>query len=253
MTTFMETVGPLDEEARAPLYKQLQARLRAAIESGTLVPDQLLPAERDLAAEYAISRITVRKALEALVNDGLLTRRQGAGTFVATRLEKNISQLSSFSEDMTARGYRPRNRWLQRELSTVSPEEVMNFGLGPGTEIYRFHRIRYANDAPIALEYAIVPAFCLPSADAVDASLYEALEKGGFRPARALQRLRAVLLDREQAEMLDAEEKDAGLLVERRGFLEDGRIIEIARTYYRGDTYDFVAELSANQIAKAQH
>jgi len=244
MAPFLETLGPLDETNREPLYRQLERKLRKAIEDSVLLPDQLLPAERDLASEFTVSRITVRKALEGLVNEGLLTRRQGAGTFVSTRVEKNFSLLTSFSEDMASRGYRAKSKWLDRKLSDVTPEEVMNYGLSPGMKVYRFNRLRYADEAPMALEYAIVPAICLPSAEVVESSLYEALGKTGNRPARALQRLRAILLDAKQAKLLEAKENDAGLLVERRGFLKDGRIVEIARSFYRGDTYDFVAELS---------
>jgi GntR family transcriptional regulator len=90
-----------------------------------------------------------------------------------------------------------------------------------------------------------VPASLLASVDAVDSSLYDALEKAGNRPVRALQRLRALLLNEEQASRLEAKPGDAGLLVERVGYLRDGRAVELSHSYYRGDTYDFVAELSA--------
>ena len=86
---------------------------------------------------------------------------------------------------------------------------------------------------------------CLPSLDAVETSLYEALEVSGNRPVRALQRLRAVLLTDEQAKLLKAQERDAGLLVARVGYLKDGRAVEFSQSYYRGEIYDFVAELSA--------
>lgn len=245
MAPFIELIGPLDDADREPLYKQLQRKLREAINENALLPDQLLPAERDMADEFNVSRITVRKALGGLVNEGLLTRRQGAGTFVSTRVEKNFSQLTSFSEDMAARGFRAHSKWLERSVSEVTSEEVMSYGLSPGMKVYRFHRLRFADDAPMSLEYTIIPAFCLPSAEAVKSSLYDALGETGYRPTRALQRLRAILLDAEQARLLEAKENDAGLLVERRGFLKDGRIVEIARSYYRGDTYDFVAELNS--------
>jgi GntR family transcriptional regulator len=83
--------------------------------------------------------------------------------------------------------------------------------------------------------------------ESVQSSLYEALERTGNRPVRALQRLRAVLLTREQAELLCAKPGDAGLLVERVGFLSNGRAIEFSQSYYRGDTYDFVAELGTTR------
>jgi len=237
-------IGPLDGENRQPLYQQLQRALRDAIDRQILAPDDALPAERDLAEEFAVSRITVRKALDGLVSEGLLTRRHGAGTFVAGRVEKNFSKLTSFSEDMIARGRKPHSAWLSRAEGSVTPEEALTLGLSPGTRVYRFNRIRSADGAPMAIEYATVPAFCLPSANAVQESLYMALERNGYRPKRALQRLRAVLFTAKQAELLEAKEKDAGLLVERRGFLADGRAVEFSQSFYRADTYDFVSELS---------
>lgn len=244
MASFIELIGPLDGASHAPLYQQLQRVLRDAIQKKKLGPDDALPAERDLAEEYAVSRITVRKALDGLVSEGLLTRRQGAGTFVAARVEKSFSKLSSFSEDMISRGRTPHSVWLSKAEGEVTPEESLTLGLSPGTRVYRFHRIRFADGAPMALEYSTIAAFCLPSVDAVQSSLYEALEKTGHRPARALQRLRAVLFTAEQAELMRVSEKDAGLLIERRSFLKDGRAVEVTQSYYRGDAYDFVAELN---------
>jgi GntR family transcriptional regulator len=245
-SSLLRTLGKLDESNSLPLYQQLQRALRQAIERRVLGPDDALPPERDLATEFSVSRITVRKAIDGLVTEGLLVRRQGSGTFVTARVEKNFSKLTSFSEDMRARGRTPHSVWLQRSAGTVSPEEALTLRSSPGTPVFRFHRIRFANDAPMSLEYATVLASSLPSLDAVESSLYEALERAGNRPVRALQRLRAVLLTGEQAELLQAKDRDAGLLVERLGFLQDGRAAEFTQSYYRGDTYDFVAELSTS-------
>ncbi|HWK75761.1 MAG TPA: GntR family transcriptional regulator [Povalibacter sp.] len=246
MASLFHHLRPLDESSTLPLYQQLQRSLRHIIESRVLGPDDALPPERDLAEELAVSRITVRKAIDGLVEEGLLIRRQGSGTFVSNRVEKNFAKLTSFSEDMRARGRKPHSVWLNRAAGSVTPEEALALRSSPGTPVYRFHRIRYADDAPMALEYATVLASCLQSVDAVESSLYEALEKNGNRPARALQRLRAVLLTGEQAQLLKAQEKDPGLLVERLGSLKDGRTIEFTQSFYRGDIYDFVAELNAS-------
>jgi GntR family transcriptional regulator len=245
LASLPQFLRPLDESSSLPLYQQLQRKLREAIDNRMLGTDDALPPERDLAEELGVSRITVRKAIEGLVKEGLLVRRQGSGTFVSNRVEKNFSKLTSFSEDMRARGRKPHSVWLNRAQGTVTPEESLTLRSSPGTSVYRFHRIRYADEAPMSLEYATVLASCLPSVDAVEASLYEALERTGNRPVRALQRLRAVLFTAEQAKLLKAHEKDAGLLVERVGFLSDGHAIEYTQSFYRGDIYDFVAELSA--------
>lgn len=244
MTSFTQIIGRLDEQSRAPLYQQLQRALRVAINNELLAPDEALPPERDLAEEFSISQITVRKALDGLVAEGLLARRQGAGTFVTARVVKSFSKLSSFSEDMLSRGRTPRSEWLSRTSGAVTPEKSMTLGLSSGTPVYRFNRIRYADALPMALEYTTVPGFCLPAAETVESSLYEALEKNGMRPVRALQRLRAVLFTAEQAKLIGVAEKAAGLLIERRGFLKDGRPVEFTHSYYRGDAYDYVDELN---------
>ena len=244
MISLAKAVGPLNARGHLPLYRQLQRALQHAIDQHILGPDDALPAERDLAVDFDVSRITVRKALDGLVADGLLIRRQGSGNFVSARVEKNFALLTSFSEDMRARGRQPHTVCLRRSEGTVTPEESLALRLSPGTPVYRFHRLRYADDAPMAIEFVTVAATALTSIDAVEHSLYEALERTGHRPVRALQRLRAVLLSVEQAKMLKATTGDAGLLVERLGSLRDGRAVEFSQSYYRGDTYDFVAELS---------
>jgi len=236
---FVERIGKLPGNG-APLYLQLQQLLRRAIESDVLKPDEALPAERELAEAFEVSRVTVRKALDGLVDAGLLIRRHGAGTFVATRVEKNFATVTSFTEDMLARGRRPHSEWLARAAGLVTPEEAMALGLGPGTRVFRFTRIRYADEQSMALEYSTVPASCLSALDAVEESLYAAL--GDARPACVLQRLRAILFTAEQAELLGVEAGSAALEIERRGYAQDGRTVEFTRSLYRGDSYDYVAK-----------
>jgi GntR family transcriptional regulator len=239
---FVERVGKLGNGNGAPLYLQLQRLLRSAIDRHVLQPDEALPPERDLAAAYKVSRVTVRKALDGLVQARLLTRRQGAGTFVAARVEKNFAAISSFTEDMISRGRQPHSEWLSRSEGTVMPEEALALGLGPGSPVYRFSRIRYADGQSMALEHATVPKDSLGSLESVGDSLYDAL--GDARPVRVLQRLRAVLFTPEQSELLGIEPGAAGLEIERRGFAANGRTVEFTKSYYRGDAYDFVAELN---------
>ena len=246
MTPLVHIRQHLNETSNLPLYQRLQRGLRSAIDLHLLKPEDALPAERQLAADLDISRITVRKAIDGLVEEGVLVRRPGSGNFINTRIEKNFAKLTSFSEDMRARGRTPRSVWLKRSEGTVTPDEAMRLRLSPGTKVYRFNRMRYADDVPMCLEYATIVASCLPSLDAVDVSMYDALEKAGNRPVRALQRLSALLLNAEQAKLLEAKEGDAGLAVERLGFLRDGRAVEFCRSYFRGDMYDFVAELNAS-------
>lgn len=238
-------IGPWEPRDKAPLYRQFQTLLRAALDRHAFVPDEALPPERDLAEAYGISRVTVRKAIDGLVSDRLLTRRHGAGTFVAARIEKNVSSVTSFTEDMRARGMVASSRWLTRDRGVVTPDEAMALALGPGSTVQRYARVRYADGKSMALEYSTIPDGLIDDPERVDASLYDAL--GKHRPVRILQRMRAALLTADQAALLEIEPIAAGLEIDRRGFDAEGRIVEFTRSIYRGDSYDYVAELRQEQ------
>ena len=227
-----------------PLYARLRRAVREAVDKGQLLPGQALPAERVMAEELGISRLTVRKAIEGLVSDGLLVNRRGAGNFISGRIDQNVARLSSFSEDMRARGRSARSIWLKRSEGRATPEEALHLRLPAGDPVYRFHRLRYADDVPMCIEYATVDASCLPRPEAVDASIYEALERVNARPVRATQRLSAMLLDADQAELLQARPGEACFAVQRLAFARDGRAVEFCHSYFRGDLYHFFAELN---------
>lgn len=224
-------------------YQQLSNILRASIAGRDFAPGGAIPPERTLAERYDVSRVTVRRAVDELVAEGLLVRRHGAGTFVVDRVEKQFAKLSSFSEDMISRGRIPSSRWLDRTESFVTPDESLSLGLSPGSRIYRFARVRCADGIAMALERSTIAGYALTDSDAVVDSLYAALDRAGHRPVRALQKLRAILVDAESAAIMDIEPGAPGLLIERRGFLADGRIVETTESLYRGDAYDFIAEL----------
>lgn len=226
-------------------WMRVRTLIERAIASGELPPGSALPSERDFSQQLALSRVTVRKAIASLVADDVLIQRQGAGTFVAGRIVKSFSRLTSFSDDLRARGMNPRSVFLSRGSGEVTPQEAMALSLSPGMRVARLHRLRYAGDQPLAIERTAVPLNLLPDPDLVANSLYETLDSLGLRPQRALQRLRAVNFDADQARQLDVAVGAAGLLIERRSFLEDGRVVEFTCSWYRGDMYDFVAELTS--------
>ncbi len=230
-------------DSHAPAYLRLRRAIRGSIEEGRLGPGQALPSERELARRLEVSRVTIRKALAGLVEDGVLTQRHGAGTFVAERIIRPLSKLTSFTGDLRARGLNPRSVFMEREIGEVTPEEAMALNLSPGALVVRLYRLRYGSDEPLALERSAIPQDIVPDPERIVDSLYEVLEALGCRPVRALQRLRAVNLNAEQARLLEVPVGSAGLALERRTFIADGRLAEFTRSWYRGDAYDFVAEL----------
>jgi GntR family transcriptional regulator len=235
-----------------PLYLQLKRWIEDAIQRGDINPGDALPSERDLAARVDVSRVTVRKAVLQLVQDGVLVQRHGSGTFVAPqtqRVEQSLSQLTSFTEDMARRGMAVRAEWLERGLYFPSPEETVILGLSAGEQVARISRLRLTGDVPLAIERASLSSRILPDPLAIGDSLYKHLDKSGNRPVRAIQRIRAANLDEENAHLLQVPVGSAGLNIERTSYLASGRVIEFTRSIYRGDTYDFVAELRIGEPA----
>jgi GntR family transcriptional regulator len=189
----------------------------------------------------------VRKAIQGLAGEGALRQRHGSGTFVArpgTRVQQALSRLNSFTEDMQIRGLKPSSQWLERSIGRATSDEAMQLGLSPGEKVSRLFRLRLADGKPMAVERAVVPNRLLPEPETVGTSLYEALDRLGHRPVRALQRMSAEALDGEDAGLLALPVGAAVLAAERLSFLRSGEMVEFTRSHYRGDTYDFVAELN---------
>lgn len=233
--------------APTPLYLRLKRTIEDALHGGLIRPGDALPSERDIAASAEVSRVTVRKAVRDLVDAGVLVQRHGSGTFVAkpvARVEQSLSRLSSFSEDMARRGLAVQSVWLERGVFPPLPEEVMALGLSAGEQVSRVWRLRVAGDTPLAIERAALSASVLPEPETIGSSLYQALEKTGHRPVRGIQRISAVNLAAEDAKLLGVMPGAASLNIERISFLPTGRPVEFTRSVYRGDAYDFVAELS---------
>ncbi|WNG45937.1 GntR family transcriptional regulator [Archangium minus] len=238
----------LSSDLPLPLYLQLARYLRGQIVSGKFGHRDALPGERELAERFSVSRVTVRKALKELLDEGLLEQRQGAGTFVNRGqnpyVEQRLSTLTGFSEDMGSRGLVAGSVWLNRKVAVATPEEALALGLSPGATVCRLQRLRTANGAAMALELSVLPTRFLPDPSEVKGSLYETLRNRGFTPYRALQRLSAIQLPADQAEQLGVPEGAAALYIERRTMLEDGTPLEFVRSQYRGDSYDFIVELN---------
>ena len=193
-----------------------------------------------------LSRVTIRKAVSELVEDGVIIQRRGSGSFVAgtdTKVEQSLSGLTSFTQDMASRGMQVQSRWIERGLFLPSEKETEVLGVSSQSSVARLSRIRSADGIPLAIERASLPEEMLPNPLLVESSLYEILGQSGKRPVRAIQRISATNLNATDAEFLGVEEGVAGLQIERTSYLKSGKIVEFTRSIYRGDKYDFVAHL----------
>lgn len=237
-----------------PLYLQFHRRILEAIAQGQLKAGDHLPPERDMAAQTGLSRVTIRKGIEALVASGQLVQRRGSGTFVAHRIERMeqaLSLLTSFTEDMARRGKQVQSHWLSRDVHAPTPAEVMALGLGPNDRVARLERVRNCDGVPLAIERASLPARILPDPQRVETSLYAVLESRGKRPVRAMQRISATIIGARDAELLGVMPGVAGLRIERISCLGNDQVVEFTKAIYRGDAYDFSVDLrSAPKLVK---
>lgn len=226
-----------------PLYLQLARHLEKAIGDGRYRPREALPSERLLSESLGLSRVTTRKAIDALVSQGLIVRRQGSGNYIAPRIEQALSRLTSFSEELNRRGYTPSSRWLSREVAKATDEERRSLGLAPNARVARLKRLRLADDVVMAYEESVLPASVLPDPEAVGNSLYEHLAAAGRTPMHALQHIHAVNAPARLAAKLALPAGHAVLYVTRIARLESGQPVEFTSSWCRSDFYDFVAEM----------
>lgn len=227
----------------SPIYMQLAQSLRSQIVEGKILAGEALPSERDLCTLMGASRVTVRKAIELLIEEGMLSRRQGSGTYVTPRIQAPGSFLTSFSEDAEARGQKISTLWMEKKVGSASDEETSLLELPASTQILRLSRVRMAGGEPLAIEHATVPADMLPDVKDLGHSLYRALAERGNRPVSGQQKIRAALAGPIEARLLGIEEGCEILRIERLTRRADGRPVELTRSAYRGERYEFVSEL----------
>lgn len=237
-----EILGARSEDG-TPLYLQLARNLRDHIVSSGIHPGSALPSERDISEMAGMSRVTVRKGIEQLIDEGVLFRKQGSGTFVARRIETPGSVLSSFSDDARSRGEDPGVIWMIKAYAQPTEEEAAALDIAPSSRVARLGRVRLAGGEPLAIEHAVIPAECLPDLEGIGDSLYAALERSGCRPTSGTQRVRASLATPTEAGILCVRQNSEVLRIERLTRIPSGRAIEFTRSVYRGDRYDFVTEL----------
>lgn len=232
----------LDASGVTPLYLQLANRLAAGIVAGEWQANEALPSERALCDMLSVSRVTARKAIDVLCERGLLARRHGSGTYITPRLEQPLSRLSGFSEALRLRGFAAGSRWLERSLGAALPDELAALALPPDARVARLRRLRTANGVVMAIETSTIPARHMPDPGAMGDSLYDYLEARGAVPVRALQHIRAVNANAEQAHVAGLAVGAAMLQVTRVSYLECGAPVELTHSYCRSDYYEFVAE-----------
>ncbi|MER7111836.1 GntR family transcriptional regulator [Streptomyces sp. NPDC000229] len=235
----------MDRTSPVPLYFQLSQQLEAAIERGTLTPGSLLGNEIELANRLGLSRPTVRQAIQALVEKGLLVRRRGVGTQVVHSQVKRPLELSSLYDDLEAAGQRPATVVLANRVEPASAEVAAALGVPEGADVRFVERLRFAHNEPMARLRNHLPLGLLDlDTELLEGTgLYRMMRTAGITLHSARQKVGARAATSPEAELL-TEEKGAPLLtMERTTFDDTGRAVEFGSHIYRASRYAFEFQL----------
>lgn len=235
--------------AGVPLHQQLYEILRDRIRHGDWGVGQAFPAEPELMAQFAVSRITVRQVMGRLASEGLIVRRQGRGSFVAEpTLEQGLSRIFSFTEDMLRRGLVPSTRVLQSNLIAAPDDIAASLQVRPGDELAHLVRLRLADGKPLSIEETYLVHRLCPGVlkrDYAAVSLRASLAaEYGLRLTQARQTIRSIAAASAHAHLLGIPTRSPLLFVERITNTQAGAPVEFLRIFYRGDRYSLYAELT---------
>lgn len=239
---------PVDRGSPVPLYFQVAKHLEHLVESGELAPGTRLDNEIDLADQLGLSRPTMRRAIEYLVERGLLVRKRGVGTQVVHPKVRRPVELSSLYDDLAKTGRDPRTRVLNFAVEAASDTVAAELGIHEGSEVYVIERLRYAGTEPLALMRNHVPVklLRLTAEDLTERGLYDLLRASGVDLRIARQTIGARAATAAEADTLE-ETKGAPLLtMERTSYDDHGHAVEHGKHLYIAARYTFELTLTSN-------
>jgi GntR family transcriptional regulator len=237
-------LSPADPHSPIPLYHQIHLDLKNMIQSGKIPPDAILPPELQLCRAYKVGRHTMRMAISGLVDDGLVERFPGRGTFVNNQSQRlNFYLDRSFSQQMREMGYTPHSKVLKAELGKVGEGSPRALQRMIGNACLRLERLRFGDNIPISIQFTtVLTEKCagIEKHDFSQESLYEVLAREYHLPIVQIQHVvRAVAANPQQAEMLNVITGVPLLFVGTTAFLENRQVIECSESYYRADLYEY--------------
>lgn len=229
----------VDRLSPVPLYHQLAEQWAAAIKDGTLKPGEPFENELALVKRLRLSRPTVRRAMDELVHQGLLVRRRGIGTHVASQVVHKHPTLTSLYEELDRSGRHPRTSVLTLQASKPDPDVAKLMGLDPHTPLVYIERLRSSDGAPLViLRSWLPPRFSAISAeDLTEHGLYEVLATYGVKASVARQRVAARLASTRERRLLELPRTSAVLAVVWLSHDAAGNALEYGEHSYRGDQY----------------
>ncbi|WP_232374993.1 GntR family transcriptional regulator [Mycolicibacterium mengxianglii] len=238
MTTTLSV--ELDRSSPVPLYFQVAQVFEKAILDGQLKPGDRFENELALASRLSLSRPTTRRAIQELVDKGLLVRKRGVGTQVVQTPVHRPVELTSLFDDLARAGQEPATRVLEYHIGPVSEEIAVHLNLAADAEVVTMRRLRSSGGQPLAVMTNHLPAALAPDREELErAGLYQALRSRGVHIRLAHQRIGAKAADRDEARLLEEKPKAPLLVMNRTAFDDSGRIVEYGSHVYRASRYYF--------------
>jgi len=236
----------IDHSSPIPLHRQIETYLRERIVGGEYDGGRHLPTENELARRFGVARNTVRQAINKLVIEGLLVRKKGVGTKVASpNITTQLDRWHSFTQEMTAKGIPLKNFRITVKKEAVPVEIAPLLGITPGTPVIMLERLRGSEQGPFVLFISwLHPRIGLTGAEDFSRPLYDLLENDfSIIPSKSRESLRAVPAGEELANLLGVKAGVPLLFRERQVFDPGDRIIEYNIGYYRGDTFTYSIDI----------
>lgn len=225
-----------------PLYLKFAETVKNAVRSGVLEHGNILPGERDLSQLTGVSRITVRKAMQTLEDEGVVTRSRGYGTQINNIFEYSLKEARGFSQQVVLRGKKPDTLWVSKRI-VKCPEEVADqLAVKPESDVFLLKRIRYVDDDAVSIEESWVPAHLIHDVDAISISLYEYFRSQNIFPQRTRSRVSAKMPDSEFQAHIKMDDKIPVLVIKQVALDQQHRPIEYSISHCRSDLYVFVCE-----------
>lgn len=230
----------LDRGSPVPLYFQLAQAIEAAILGGQLAPGDRFENELALAKRLNLSRPTTRRAIQELVDKGLLVRKRGVGTQVVQSPVHRPVELTSLFDDLARAGQAPSTKLLDYHVGIPTAEVARELNLGEDVEVVTIRRLRSTNGEPLALMTNHLPSAIAPDPEELESQgLYQSLRTRGVHIRLARQRIGAKAADREEAQLLDEKVKAPLLTMHRTAFDDSGSVVEFGAHAYRASRYYF--------------
>jgi GntR family transcriptional regulator len=230
-----------------PMYVWIRETLRGEITQGAIRRGERLPSEHELASRFNVSRMTVRKSIEDLIDEGLLYRRHGVGTFVAyPHLERDHTRLTSFFDRAKGDGIQTAVTLLILETIPARPKVARALDIAPGDLVIRVKTLRFADEIPITVHDAHIPHKLFASIldENLEAQhLWTLFEKCGYKVKRAIQKIEAREATKELSHLMDIKEGAPILFKERTVYADDGTPVEFTYCYNRGDAYSLTVSI----------